>query len=123
MKNALSFIFFMSLNCHAEIMFHKINNGAAKKINIELLNGMHVNQKCIEAQSDCLSVLNKLKKTGDKSIAPYPKLVGNPASNHCQQSGGYSEILHDEKNNEYDYCVFNEKYFVDSWDFYKQKRK
>jgi putative hemolysin len=44
----------------------------------------------------------------------------HPASHFCIKSTGKSEIYYDSENNQHDYCVFENKFIIDSWDFYKR---
>lgn len=122
MNHSFLLLFFFALNVRAEVLLHKSSNAPAKKINIEKLNGLHVNIECIQNKKECLTFITNSKKTDPASISQtkqFQHVLGNPASNFCETNKGSSEILSDLKNNEYDYCVFENKYFVDSWDFYR----
>lgn len=121
-----SFIFFTLFSSSALVIAEEFTSnftrGFTKNIDIELLNGMHVNSLCLKNKVECLSLLKK-----QTSVKNSPKsqghVLGNPASIFCNSIGGKSEILKDKKNNEYDFCVLNDKYFIDSWDLYKTYRE
>ena len=109
----------------AEEFTHKLALGSEKKIEISLLKKFHVNSECIKNQQDCLNLL-KVPTTStsvNKIIKQDKQVRGNPASDFCNFKEGKSEILRDQKNNEYDYCLLSDKYLVDSWDFYTQNKK
>jgi hypothetical protein len=117
-----SFLFcLLSLESQAEIMMLKTDQISVKKIEIKKLESFHVNDDCIKEKKKCLALLNIPKK--NILLKGNFNLAGNPASLFCREQSGKSEILYDSKNNEYDYCVLNNKYFVDSWDFYNKNQK
>lgn len=122
---SLIFYQFLSTNLFAEEFTHKFDHVPARKINIELLKGYHVNSECHKNKKECLALItvpSDVPSSGTKSNKSV-HLRGNPASDFCESRSGKSEILRDVKNNEYDYCVLKDKYFVDSWDFYSQNKK
>lgn len=116
MKYTVLLFLFLSHSLSAEILIHKYSKNASKKIKIEKLNGFHVNDVCIKHKQECLPLLKPAKVQQTKASGS--GVLGNPASDFCQTHQGVSEILHDKKNNEYDYCLLKGKYLVDSWDFY-----
>lgn len=124
MKKLLLLINLISFNAQAEVLFHKINKGPAKKIKITKLNGFHVNDECLKNKAECLSLISNLPKMPMKTPeVKDPRVLGNPASDFCSANNGSAEILQDKRNNEYEYCVLKEKYLVDSWDFYSLNKK
>lgn len=121
-------LFLTSTISKAEVLIHHFGQKQKREIKVQKLNGMNVNDECIKSKSECLSLLSISKKNEkDKSpkipdsLVKHP--VGNPASDFCEAHNGNSAILHDQKNNEYDYCLMKGKYFVDSWDFYNVNNK
>lgn len=102
-------------------LYLKTDSKTTKKFVISRLEGMQVNNTCIKEKSHCLEVLSKPKREIIKKDSDGP--IGNPASDFCLSSNGASAILEDKKHNEYDYCVLENKYYVDSWDFFKKYRK
>ncbi|MBC7537509.1 MAG: DUF333 domain-containing protein [Bacteriovorax sp.] len=120
MKYTILFFSLLSFDARSELFFHKFNNGSARKIKIEKLNGFHVNHECINNKQECLQLI--LKPLGQKTKQTQD-VLGNPASDFCEFNNGNSEILRDKKNNEYDYCVLKNKYYVDSWDFFNLNKK
>jgi putative hemolysin len=92
----------------------------ATKIEISFLDGVKVNDDCLKNKKECLLIMNKSVKP---VIQSHKLSIGNPASEFCHAAGGASAILEDQKHNEYDFCLFEKKYYVDSWDFYKKYKK
>lgn len=92
-----------------------------KTIQIQKVQGLSVNAECARKIQDCLKLVSVVPMKAE------PKgpmgTVGNPASNYCASKGGASVILEDKGHNQYDYCVFKEKYLVDSWDLYRKEKK
>jgi hypothetical protein len=83
---------------------------------------LHINENCFKHFKECESFLKKNANphaTADKNH----NLIGHPAGEFCTNSNGKPEIFFDAKNNQYDFCNFNEQYIVDSWDFYNRYRK
>lgn len=117
----MAMLFLVSFVSHAEVLTLKIGEGNEKKINVEKLESFHVNDECIKEKKKCLALLKIPKKTITTKASH--DLAGNPASLFCRDQNGKAEILHDSKNNEYDYCVLDNKYFIDSWDFYSSNHK
>ena len=92
-----------------------------QKLSIQKLQGLQVNKECAANSKACLAVLSQAPT---KSLGQGPEgTVGHPASKFCGVKGGSSVILVDEKHNQYDYCIFQGKYFVDSWDLYRKYKK
>lgn len=119
---AILFFSLISNLLQAEVMTHYFSQKEKRLINIEKLNGMNVNDECLKNKSECralLTITKPSKKTDSKTNHPR----GNPASEYCESIQGNPAILHDQKNNEYDYCLLKGKYFVDSWDLYKASTK
>lgn len=92
----------------------------SQKIEITKLEGVKVNSECQKDKIHCLELLNKPVKN---PVQSHKESVGNPASDFCHAAGGSSAILEDKKHNEYDFCLFDKKYFIDSWDFYRKFKK
>jgi putative hemolysin len=92
---------------------------------ISKLNGFHVNNECLKNKTECLLLISNLPKVEviKNDERKDPQVLGNPASDFCSANKGSAEILHDKKNNEYEYCVLKEIYFVDAWDFYSLNKK
>lgn len=92
-----------------------------KKIQFQKLEGLTVNAECAREAKLCLELISKAPV---KTETPGPLgTLGNPASKYCGSKGGASVILEDKGHNQYDYCVFKEKYLVDSWDLYRKEKK
>ncbi|MEN0060262.1 MAG: DUF333 domain-containing protein [Bdellovibrio sp.] len=97
-------------------MKYYINN-AYTTIEIQKQGKVRVDAVCSKKLSKCtaLQVANGKRFPASPHKGP---LFGNPASSYCWDVGGKSRILKDEKNNQYDYCVFNDGSMVDAWDLY-----
>lgn len=123
MKMILFTFFFLYLTPLAQALelTLKTDPKTVKKFNISKLHGIQVNSECIRNKSHCLKLLSQEKIAVDNKRSD--GTIGNPASDYCHSAGGSSEILEDKKHNEYDYCVFEDKYYVDSWDFYKKYKR
>lgn len=106
----------------AEVMTHYFSQKEKRQITIEKHKGMSVNDECLKNLSECMALLTPVKRA-NKSASKINHPRGNPASDFCESIKGNPAILHDQKNNEYDYCLIKGKYFVDSWDLYKANSK
>lgn len=86
---------------------------------IEILekSKLHINENCYKNFEECSKFLKS--KIKSKHIENKKNnLIGNPASHFCLTAGGSPEIFHDNLNKQYDFCNFEEKYIIDSWDYY-----
>jgi len=114
----------ISTHAYCEIFVQDLSKGKTLKIDIQLLNGLHVNKECVDHKKECLKYILELSnKSTSLSKKEHSLVLGNPASTFCNNNKGKSEILRDSKNNEYDYCVLKEKYIIDSWDLYHHSQK
>lgn len=93
------------------------------KINIVELDGMWVNEFCYKHKKDCLMFFINKEKAPKKELKKDPLQAGNPASLYCNSIGGVSEIYTDAENNQHDYCNFNDKYIIDSWNLIKRFKR
>lgn len=50
------------------------------------------------------------------------KMSKHPADNFCLQGHGQVRILYDQKNNQIDFCLIDNKYYVDAWSLYERGR-
>lgn len=103
-------------------LFFNINNKTQKKISIMQVDNLDMNSTCAKNKKKCMQVITKSIMT-PKKIKDDHLTIGNPASDFCQANEGHSAILEDEKHNQYDYCIFNNIYFIDSWNFFKKYNK
>ncbi len=99
----------------------RTDSKTVKKIDVSELQGVHVNSECLREKNHCLKILSQEKKVLPKKRTD--QTIGNPASDFCHSAVGSSIILEDKKHSEYDYCLLEDKYFVDSWDFFKKYKK
>ena len=85
-------------------------------------DNLHINENCFKNFIECKNYFQK-NANSKKMITKTSNLIGHPAGQFCINSNGTPEIFYDVKNNQYDFCNFNEKYIVDSWDFYNRFNK
>jgi putative hemolysin len=116
----LLLLILVSTNIRAEEYFFTPERNKTIKIKFEKLNGVLVNDLCLKEKKECLKLIDSIKKNKIETVKTDKKApLGNPASTNCEAHQGQSEILRDAKHNEYDFCVLDKKYFVDSWDLMK----
>lgn len=77
-----------------------------------------------EVSENCAKKCTALEKLAAKPSSPgenpVPQWTGHPASVFCQSIGGMNRIFKNSKNQEYDFCEFKDKSYIDAWDlFYK----
>ena len=115
-------IILFSSTAIAEDFTRYLEKNIPTKIQILEKEKMHVNDNCFNNFETCTQFL---KKTANNKISKGNKhnLTGHPAGAFCTNSQGMPEIFFDVKNNQYDFCNFNEKYIVDAWDFYNRFNK
>lgn len=122
--NRLIFSFcFMALfsqAAKAQVMTFHPDSKTEKKIKISKLNGLNVSEDCLSEKEKCQKSIEAFRKT-KAALSASRTEAGNPASAYCEARSGQSEILRDNKNNEYDFCLIEKKYLIDSWDLYKMK--
>lgn len=109
---------FLLLTCSTSALAEVFTwtNEPGKKVSVQItkFEGVLVNEECAQNKVTC----QKLISSARKQKAPRPKEkgpLGNPASQNCSFHQGQSEILRDEKHNDYDFCLFEGKYLIDSW--------
>mgnify|MGYP003394530214 CR=1 FL=1 len=112
----------LSTSSFSKELFYNISKKTKEKITIVNVADLDMNSACAKNKKKCLEVITKTI-TNPKKIQDHKLTVGNPASDFCQANGGSSAILEDEKYNEYDYCIFANTYFIDSWNFFKKYNK
>lgn len=115
-------IFSISGLSMAEDLFFTPERNKIEKIKFEKMNGVLVNDLCLKEKKECSKLIEEIKKNKidrKKEKAAKKEPLGNPASTNCEANNGQSEILRDDKHNEYDFCLLKKKYFVDSWDLLK----
>jgi len=114
-KYTITFFFLLSsFAIKAEVFTWATEKNKEQKVEIKKLDGILVNDECFSNKTVCLKIIAAVKK--DKSQKkPEKGPLGNPASTKCSMNKGQSEILRDGKHNEYDFCLFEQKYLIDSW--------
>jgi putative hemolysin len=117
---ALLILFLFSQVAYSLELYRFIDDKNPKMIvTIYDLDGMSVNEKCFKEKAKCLTFF--IEKTKHKKMFVKDKIqIGHPASENCSTLSGASEIFTDKENNQHDYCVFKEGYFIDSWNLLKR---
>lgn len=83
--------------------------------------GRLVSDNCQKkSKMDCLALNPKATKKEKNSNVP---LLGHPASDYCTQLNGKNRILFDIKNDQYDFCLFEDGSMTESWGLYKTRDK
>jgi putative hemolysin len=123
MFGLILFLLTFQTSAFALDLYLKVDPATTRTLRVSLLNGIRVSSECTLEKKHCLELLSKKGHFKNTKSTEVKTTLGNPASINCEKSGGASAILEDEKHNEYDYCVFENKYYVDSWDFYKKFKK
>lgn len=120
MKTFFLLLISFSFAVKAEVFTYWPDQKTEQKIKMTKLNGMTVNEVCMKEKKACLKIIESvIKNRVEKKTEAGP--LGNPASINCEANKGQSEVLRDSKNNEYDFCLLEKKYLVDSWDLMKRK--
>lgn len=91
-------------------------NESYKQVVTEKVGQFRVDEKCAKSSS-CKSL--QIAKGGPYKIhKTKASFIGNPAANYCWDVGAKNRVLKDEKNNQYDYCVFEDGSIIDAWTLY-----
>jgi hypothetical protein len=75
-----------------------------------------LSKSCLKSGNQCLAILALKKKVSEPS--PPTELLGHPAARYCQSHDATNLIFIDQKKNEFDYCLFKDGSFINSWDLY-----
>lgn len=79
--------------------------------------GSLITKSCFSrGKPNCLAEKSLLYKKQVKSKTV--PLLGNPAARFCLSYGAVNLLFFDSERNEYDYCVFQDKSAINSWDLY-----
>lgn len=92
-----------------------------EKITITNINGLKISKGCLNSKQKCGAqvAVDNPKKLSESNIG----LTGNPAARYCQSYSAVSRILKNEKNQEYDFCVFPDGSMIDAWSLYGKHHK
>ncbi|NUN05089.1 MAG: DUF333 domain-containing protein [Bdellovibrio sp.] len=91
-------------------------NGQYKSIVIVKIDGLNFNSSCLK-ETSC-KALRISRGVAFKIHETNSSLAGNPGANYCWDVGAKNRILKDSKNNEYDFCVFDDGSMIDAWNLY-----
>lgn len=112
-------LIFFPLKIYSMDLVYQYDKKTSSKIVITNFHGMNASESCLKAAKECSKLIDKKKIRLDK----IPGLKGNPASIACEEIGGSPAILKDEKFNDYEYCLLEKNYFIDSWDLHERLSK
>ncbi|WP_295900349.1 DUF333 domain-containing protein [uncultured Bdellovibrio sp.] len=92
-------------------------NNAYTQVQTKKIDKFRVNDLCVKKQN-CKAMLTAKGKPFkvQQTKAPF---TGNPGANYCWDVGAKNRVLKDDKNNQYDFCVFDDGSMVDAWDLYQ----
>ncbi len=95
-----------------------LNNGNYLDVKIVKIGKYKVSISC-HTNTSCaaLKVANGKPFKIQKTDAPF---VGNMGANYCWDVGAKNRILLDSKNNQYDFCVFDDGSMIDAWNLYSK---
>ena len=105
----------ISLNCFAFTL-----KNSQISLNIIKLEGVKVTEDC-QKNLKCKALMILKDKIVETQVEG--KYVGHPAAHYCLDTKGIELIVRDEKLNEYDYCQYDDKSAIDSWDLYYAHHK
>lgn len=116
-------LFFISQSILAEIFRFELD-AKSKTIEILEVDKIHVSKSCFDSKKECLNFISKsVEKLKSKKDSSKKQTFGHPASQFCQKLDGNSVIVFDKENNQYDLCLINNLYYIDSWDLFNQIKK
>lgn len=126
MKYFLLFIFFIYSTLLFADVFRFDLDKKSKTVEMVKLEKLNVSKNCYDASKLCLITINKFVEKIKKNTnieSSHQKTYGHPASIFCQKIEGNSVIVFDKENNQYDLCLINNTYYIDSWDLFNQYKK
>lgn len=92
-------------------------NNAYTQVQTQKIGNFRINDLCAQKQNCKAMLVAKGKPFKvQETKAPF---VGNPGANYCWDVGAKNRVLKDEKNNQYDFCVFEDGSMIDAWDLYR----
>ncbi|WP_374076676.1 DUF333 domain-containing protein [Bdellovibrio bacteriovorus] len=92
-------------------------NNAYTQVQTQKIGNFRINDLCVKKQNCKAMLVAKGKPFKvQETKAPF---VGNPGANYCWDVGAKNRVLKDEKNNQYDFCVFEDGSMIDAWDLYR----
>ncbi len=102
-----------------EFRMYSADKKTYQTIQVTEFNGVKISASCIKnGKANCNAwnaVQNKV------ALSPSgARVVGNPAAHYCLAQKSNNRIFLDQKNREYDYCVFSDGSAIDSWTLYNK---
>lgn len=111
------FLLFRSSNEVTKENFGKFNFKTPTQVQTQKIGNFRINDLCVKKQNCKAMLVAKGKPFKvQETKAPF---VGNPGANYCWDVGAKNRVLKDEKNNQYDFCVFEDGSMIDAWDLYR----
>lgn len=105
-----------SFAANSDLKLKYFTNNSYILVTTKKIGAFQVNDLC-QKNSSCKAL--QIAKGKPFKIQPTKApFLGNPAANYCWDAGAKNRILKDEKNNQYDYCVFDDGSMIDAWNLY-----
>jgi putative hemolysin len=116
----LIFTLLSAFSCFAETATYQIYKDS-KKVDIKTrtYKGLHLTADCFKGDIPKCDAFSATKKAVTPSKSATDS-VGNPAARYCNDKNGVSRILITAKNEQFDYCAFNDGSMIDSWDLFNK---
>lgn len=115
--NIIAFVIFGSAHAaESDLKLKYFVNNAYTSVQTQKVGTFRVNDVCSKnPKCKALTVGRGKPVQIQKTKAAF---VGNSGANYCWDVGAKNRILKDEKNNQYDYCVFEDGSMIDAWDLF-----
>lgn len=98
--------------------FRYFTNGNYTNVEIVNIANLKVNEFCrSKAKCKAVIVANGKPFKAERSSGP---VYHNAGASYCWDVGAKNRILKDAKNNEYDFCVFDDGSMIDAWNLYSK---
>lgn len=112
----LSLLFISNVSAAQNLRLYDGN--AYKPLALKKHQDLRVSADCFKKKPPtCEAVTVTTKKVKE---TPMQTAAAHPAAHFCQDAGGENRIAKDEKNAQYDVCLFKDGSMVNSWDLYKK---
>ena len=112
----LLFFLFSIESLSKEIGLQYFVNGKYIGIKIERIENLKINCST-KAKCKALAVAKGKPFKAEESTGPS---YHNAGASYCWDVGAKNRILKDAKNNEYDFCVFDDGSMIDAWNLYSK---
>ncbi|UXR65666.1 DUF333 domain-containing protein [Bdellovibrio bacteriovorus] len=86
-------------------------------------DGVKISKNCLKSGKMQCEAWAAVGKKLTLTPTPGVGFVGNPAARYCHEHKAANHILRDEKQREFDYCVFADGSMIDSWTLFNKHFK